>query len=193
MGVGLESADLNGPLLLELDGLAGTQDAVEPGLAATEESNETNQNCQMEEVHEGDTELVQARSRGTGSRPLYTKMLNAPLLTTPSKCNGGGGDRLGDASNKKEAALQASRKSTRLANRPATTMTIEEQGTALLMTKTAFLANAQPSGTWGATEIGNKFAEPLPDEEVTEYRDIFGLSMGEGTDALCAVAVIANA
>ena len=50
MGVGLESADLNGPLLPEFDGLAGTQDAVEPGLAATEESNETNQNCQMEEV-----------------------------------------------------------------------------------------------------------------------------------------------
>ena len=173
--------------------MAGTQDAVEPGLAATEESNETNQNCQMEEVQEGDTELVQARSRGTGSRPPYTKMLNAPLLTTPYKCNGGGGDRLGDASNKKEAALQASRKSTRLANRPATTMTIEEQATALLMKKTAFLANAQPSGTWGATEIGNKFVEPLPDEEVTEYRDIFGLSMGEGTDALCAVAVTADA
>jgi len=28
---------------------------------------------------------------------------------------------------------------------------------------------------------------------VTEYRDIFGLSMGEGTDALCAVAVTADA
>jgi len=72
-------------------------------------------------------------------------------------------------------------------------MTIEEQATPLLMKETAFLANAQPSGTWGATEIGNKFAEPLPDEKVTEYRNIFGLSMGEGTDALCAVAVTADA
>ena len=41
----------------------------------------------------------------------------------------------------------------------------------------------------GAEELGNKFADPLPDDEVTEYRDIFGLGGRNGKDALSAVAV----
>ena len=72
---------------------------------------------------------------------------------------------------------------------------MEEQATALLMKKSSFLERAQKPGHWAAEDIGNKFAVPLPDEEVTEYREIFGLScgVGEGTDALRAVAVLADA
>ena len=50
----------------------------------------------------------------------------------------------------------------------------------------------QTSTAWGAEELGNKFADPLPDDEVTEYRDIFGLGGGNGKDALSAVAVFAE-
>jgi len=62
------------------------------------------------------------------------------------------------------------------------------------MKKSSFLEHAQKPGHWAAEDIGNKFADPLPDEEVTEYREIFGLScgFGEGTDALRAVAMLAD-
>ena len=62
----------------------------------------------------------------------------------------------------------------------------------MLIKKSSFLNRVQTSTAWGAEELGNKFADPLPDDEVTEYRDIFGLGGGNGKDALSAVAVFAK-
>ena len=59
--------------------------------------------------------------------PPYTKVLQHSLMGTPIKRTvTGSSGKEGSGKNKENALLQGSRKSTRLENRPASTLTIEE-------------------------------------------------------------------
>ena len=120
--------------------------------------------------------------------PAYTKKLQGGLLATPIK-------QAETASARKKAGtlVQSSRKSTRLANKPASGLTMEEQATALLIKKSSFLDESQLASAQKADVFCSKFADPMPDESVTGYRVFFGIENGAGTDSLSAVAVCADA
>jgi len=107
----------------------------------------------------------------------YTKKLQGGLLATPIK-------QAETASARKKAGtlVQSSRKITRLANKLASGLTMEEQATALLIKKSSFLDESQLASAQKADVFCSKFADPMPDESVTGYRVFFGIENGAGTD-----------
>lgn len=89
--------------------------------------------------------------------------------------------------------VQTKRKSTRIANRPKTGLTMEEQATQLLMKKCGLLeADAVPVEK--AKEVFcEKFVDHMESGFVTGLRDMFGISGDDGSNPLQALAVEAEA
>ncbi|RLN25489.1 hypothetical protein C2845_PM07G06020 [Panicum miliaceum] len=121
-------------------------------------------------------------------QPLYTKKIHGALLCTPAKLV-----TTKSTGKKGGTPLQASRKSTRLANRPASDLTMKEQATALLIKKSSFLDCKQMASPNCAEVFCSKFADPMPDDTVGGYREVFGIDMVSGADSLSVVAVHADA
>jgi hypothetical protein len=117
---------------------------------------------------------------------MYTKKIHGALLCTPAK------QVTAKTSGKGGTSLQASRRSTRLANRPASDLTMEEQATALLIKRSSFLDCKQMASPNCAEVFCSKFADPMPDDTVGGYREFFGIDNVSGTDSLSAVAVHAD-
>jgi len=115
--------------------------------------------------------------------PKYMKPISDPLLSTPVKMSTSKTASTNKTA-KEDGTVAKSRKSTRLANRATSEMTMEEQATALLMKKCNFLEKKQKPDEQAKEVFCNTFITPLPQSEVTEYRTLFNLEDGNGLTAL---------
>ena len=135
----------------------------------------------------GDT--VSSAAEGSLGQPLppYTKLVQEALLIKPGSLTTPRTVRM-----KEDTTAKAMRKSNRLANRPATTLYVEQQATALLMKKSSFLDIKQAEGIKGVELFCSKLADPMPNTCVDGYREFFGIVDGTGPDVLSTVAVHAD-
>lgn len=93
------------------------------------------------------------------------KMVNSILATPVRKER----NATVETSNQKDSK----RRSTRLANKPKSDLTMEQQATKI--------------------EFRNQFVAPLVDDTVTNYREVFGLLEEGGVDTLAALVINAEA
>lgn len=105
-----------------------------------------------------------------------------PLLPTPAKKK---------ATRKKDVSASAQplsqRHSIRLANKPKTNLTMEEQATALLMKKSGVLFEGPKPDEAAKAEFGEQFITSLQDGPIDDYNDLFGLDDSGGVTAPLAV------
>ncbi|RLN23877.1 hypothetical protein C2845_PM07G31260 [Panicum miliaceum] len=118
------------------------------------------------------------------------KALPTPLLQTPApparKVRGM------DRETQSEAEAKGKRKSTRLANKPKSNLTMEEQATWLLMKKCGTLDDIGPVSSEEKSRFREEFVEPLAPASVSGYRGMFGLDATDGSNPLSALAVEAE-
>jgi len=89
--------------------------------------------------------------------------------------------------------VQTKRKSTRIANRPKTRLTVEEQATQLLMKKCGLLEADVVPVEKAKGMFCEKFVDHMEPGFVTGLRDMFGISREDGSNPLQALAVEAEA
>ena len=116
------------------------------------------------------------------------KSIPTPLLLTPEAAP----RRTSIASKEAQTDLKSQRKSRRLANRPKSNLTMEEQATMLLMKKCGTLAEVGTVSKEDQAKFREEFVEPLKTVSVSGYRDMFGLSVVDGSNPLSALAVEAE-
>jgi len=133
-------------------------------------------------------EVLQGQSKevdvGLGGEEelLYTKKVTKCLLQTPAT-----------KAKEVESSMQKGRRSTRLANKPKSALSKEQQATALLMRKCGLLEEKEVMDSTKEAKFRTQFVEPMLGETETKYRDMFGLQNVEGTDGLNAIAIHADA
>ncbi|RLN38860.1 hypothetical protein C2845_PM01G27360 [Panicum miliaceum] len=134
-----------------------------------------------------DMQKSQAQEDGEHAAALpFTKKLAKPILDTPPAKK--------VCSDKQVSAPQDSkRRSTRLANKPKSDLTAEQQATALLMKKCGALGETSKQGSATVEEFTKQFVGPLQDDTVSGCRELFGLPDEEGADPLSAIAIHAEA
>ena len=118
------------------------------------------------------------------SKLLYTKAIPTALLVTPVKKAGGSMVEIGS---------QTKRKSTRLASKPRSGLTMEQQATALLLKKCGAADDAAGPAHVAQTTLATKFVAPIVKDTVSNYRDLFGLPEGDGADKFAAITIDAEA
>ena len=90
------------------------------------------------------------------------------------------------------SATNSKRRSERLANKPKTGLTIEEQATQLLIKKSGVLDMEMESTQTAKEKFITQFTAPLMNPTVGGFRDCFGLPEAGDSDALNAVAIDAE-
>ena len=115
----------------------------------------------------------------------YTKKLRRPILSTPPA-------KKALEINPVSAQQDTKRRSRRLANKPKSDLTMEVQATALLMKKCGATEGGQHQHTTMVEEFTETFVEPLVDDTVSGYREMFGLQNDEGADPFGTIAIHAD-
>ena len=114
----------------------------------------------------GGAEQAKDSSNDIAMKLLYTKTMTAPLLNTPAQ-------KAGQPISENNTRQETKRRSTRLASRPKSDLTIEHQAT--------------------REDFTAQFVAPLEKDAVSHYRDVFGLPEGEEADKFAAIAINAEA
>jgi hypothetical protein len=70
---------------------------------------------------------------------------------------------------------------------------MEQQATALLMKKCGLLEEKEVMEPAKEEKFRTQFVAPMQDDSATNYRDMFGLQIVEGTDSLSAIGIHADA
>jgi hypothetical protein len=113
----------------------------------------------------------------------FTKQLQKAILTSPATVKPArkpkGKENLG--SNTKEMT-DSKRRSVRLANKPKSNLTMEEQATQLLMKKSGTLEADCDGGT--IDKFAHQFTEPMKNVDVKDYRVLFDFPEVGETDPL---------
>ena len=117
---------------------------------------------------------------------LFIAKLPESLLATPIVTK--------NSNNSDSDTIPASvRRSTRIANRTKSDLTMEQQATVLLMRKCGVLQQDQQPDQEAKEHFSGQFSEPMVPDTVINYREVFGLPLDEGTDSLSALAIHAEA
>lgn len=101
------------------------------------------------------------------------------------KLKGKGKENLDSSNNE---VTDSKRRSGRLANKPKSNLTMEQQATQLLMKKCGTLEGEQA----GIEEFAHEFIAPIQNVTVKGYRGLFGLPEAGEADILHEVAVEAD-
>lgn len=117
---------------------------------------------------------------------FYTKKVVKPILGTPASKNAGPASEI---SNQKDSK----RRSTRIASKPKSDLTMEQQATALLMRKCGVLAEGATPDKATEAAFQTRFVEPMVTDTISSYRETFGLPEEGGVDALAALVINAEA
>ena len=133
------------------------------------------------EVLQGQSKVVDV-GLGGEEELLYTKKATKCLLQTPAT-----------KAKEVESSMQKGRRSTRLANKPKSALSMEQQATSLLMRKCGLLEEKEVMDSTKEAKFRTQFVDPMLGETETKYRDMFGLQNVEGTDGLSAIAIHADA
>ena len=134
----------------------------------------------------GGAEQAKDSSNDIAMKLLYTKTMTTPLLNTPAQ-------KAGQPISENNTRQETKRRSTRLASRPKSDLTIEQQATALLMKKCGTFGEEGEPNQATREDFTAQFVAPLEKDAVSHYRDVFGLPEGEGADKFAAIAINAEA
>jgi hypothetical protein len=94
---------------------------------------------------------------------------------------------------KAASAVLPQRCSKRLASKPPTNLTLEEQATALLIKKSGIVCAFKKPSEQDKHRFHSKFVDNLEGEMVTGMRDMFGLPEGGAMDILAPLIIDAEA
>lgn len=148
---------------------------------------------QKEDIAEDD--VLQGVAAGLGVTVSFVGSLSLkvepPLLTTPYLKTVLGKTRTKKANT--EANSEPQRKSTRIANKPKTNLSMEAQATQLLMKKSG-MWDEDPVPSHAAQEkFTHQFVSPLKNVAVKGFCENFGIGGADGADPLSAIAIEAEA
>ena len=119
----------------------------------------------------------------------YIKELPTPILNAPPATEATDSQKSLDTPLKEHSK----RKSTRLASRPKSNLTMEQQATTLLMKKCGIFEGQNSNEAPSVQKLSEQFAGTLREDTFTEYREMFGLPAEDDTDYLGAIAIHADA
>ncbi|OEL21879.1 hypothetical protein BAE44_0017102 [Dichanthelium oligosanthes] len=123
------------------------------------------------------------------TKPIPKAILSTPTLQkTTRKVRG-----KENTETNKNGETEKKRKSDRIANRPKSDLTMEEQATQLLMKKCGTLEIGKKAQEEDHDNFREQFAEPLKGDAVFGFRDMFGLTDLPAGEALSALALEADA
>ena len=117
---------------------------------------------------------------------LYTKKVAKSILITPVLKKRNTAAEMSGLKNSK-------RRSTRLANRPKSDLTMEQQATALLMKKCGTLNEDGVPDQTTMAQFTTQFVAPLVDDTVQTTGKCLGCRRKEGSNTFAALAINAEA
>ena len=138
-------------------------------------------------------------SEQTGTEPVvslvqcgnlpYTKKIASAVLATPVVKRDADDSQLQTT----QPTRESKRRSTRLANKPKSDLTLEQQATILLMKKCGTFEGQNDKEPPTVEKITDQFVGPLKEDTVSEYRVLFGLPEEGDADSYGAIAIHAEA
>lgn len=133
----------------------------------------------------GDDRVVTDSGIVSDSQLPFTRKIAKPVLGTPPAKPTADKEPV-------STQLDSKRKSKRLACKPKSDLTIEQQATALLMKKCGILSESERKRAATIEEFTEQFIGHMENDMVTGYRDLFGLPKEGGADPLGAIAIHAE-
>uniref|UniRef100_A0A0A9CBA9 Uncharacterized protein n=1 Tax=Arundo donax TaxID=35708 RepID=A0A0A9CBA9_ARUDO len=160
----------------------GTQST--PQLVAQGDPNE-NSRLSQQIIQAADSEEMQVQNQMENADLLpftksLIKQLDTPLLCTPQnakrqKKKERKAAKADIRDTDKDTDKDTQRKSARLASKPKTRLTVEQQATALLIKKTGFLSQDEELDANAHSRFRAQFTQPLSSKTIKNYRIMFGM------------------
>ncbi|KAG2635962.1 hypothetical protein PVAP13_2NG370400 [Panicum virgatum] len=141
--------------------------------------------------------LISSLDVGNGMARFVVPIMEPVLLTPVCKSNFASAmEKSAEAEwdhAKATSAVLPQRRSKRLASKPPTNLTLEEQATALLIKKSGIVCAFKKPSEQDKHRFHSKFVDNLEGEMVTGMRDMFGLPEGGAMDILAPLIIDAEA
>jgi len=124
--------------------------------------------------------------------PVKKPVLQTPTLKKKAASARKTAKGSSDKGKKSASEMKAERRSVRIANRPNSNLTVEEQATALLIKKSGISGGGAPCAA-DLNKFHTQFVDPLEGNIVGEMRETFGLPEGGAADSLRPLLIDAEA